>query len=316
MQGAQDSPPGGRYSLSEVATRCYRMPLAWPEAFSPVSCPACCSEKFHVVAFELVFRIVKCAACGHIYLNPVPDEAYVAAYNSTKISDALGYQEAWLSTRSPAARWIARWCRKRFRKGGSVADIGTGFGDLLLLFDPHVWRRSGVELSPAVAAEANKALGEGTVRVGDAATVELPRGQYDVVCLVNVIEHLASPDRVLANIRPSLAPGGVLLVRWPQLLFLYTLQSLAGRSFPGIQAPCHLHDFRRRSIERLLARCGYSVVRHYVVNNMDALKRRGTALRCAMRSIDLSSRFANWISLGRRCAPWGSVVTVAGLSRS
>lgn len=304
-----------KFTLDELAVRCYRMPIPFPDEFHSVDCPACQADTYSVVAFEKAFRIVKCRRCRHVYLNPVPGDSYVMAYNDALITRVIDRQDPWREARSQATDWVARYCNRRYPNGGHVLDVGAAFGDLLSRFDANLWKRSGLDLSADVAAEANQTLGEGTVQVADAATAVLPARAYDVVSLINVIEHLPDPAIVLKNIQPALAPQGILLLRWPQLLFLNSLLSLVGREYPGIQVPNHVHDFRRTSVEALLRRCDYRVLRHYVVNNLGAMKSRGALERRIIRGIDWLTRLANSLAFGRRCMPWGSVVTVAVSSR-
>jgi SAM-dependent methyltransferase len=76
-----------------------------------------------------------------------------------------------------------------------IRDVSTGLGE-----DVHFVRVDGLALSSAV-----------------------PTGHFDVVFVSNYLEHLASPDAViaqLAEIRSVLRPGGRLIVLQPNIRFV------------------------------------------------------------------------------------------------
>ena len=64
---------------------------------------------------------------------------------------------------------------------------------------------------------------------GDLQTYELPRDKFDLVACVDVLEHLPSPERAIANMSRSLKPGGYLLVAGPEL---YSYKGLVAKYTP------------------------------------------------------------------------------------
>ncbi len=79
----------------------------------------------------------------------------------------------------------------------------------------------------------------------DAENTELPDDSYDVFLLMEVLEHVRNPDKVLAEARRMLVPGGVGIITMP---FLY-----------GVHAdPC---DFQRWTADKFhdeLKRAGFT----------------------------------------------------------
>lgn len=60
------------------------------------------------------------------------------------------------------------------------------------------------------------------VVIGDADTVELPRGHFDGVFISNMLEHLATPDAVavlLSRMKATLSPSGVIAVMGPNFKY-------------------------------------------------------------------------------------------------
>ncbi len=64
---------------------------------------------------------------------------------------------------------------------------------------------------------------------GDLQTYELPRDKFDFVACVDVLEHLPSPEKAIANMSRSLKPGGYLLVAGPEL---YSYKGLVAKYTP------------------------------------------------------------------------------------
>lgn len=90
-------------------------------------------------------------------------------------------------------------------------------------------------------------------------------GPYDVVVAADVLEHLRAPERLLAQIRPVMAPGGTLIVSVPNISHWYSRGRIALGLFDydqrGILDKTHVRFFTRRSLLRLLQRSGFKVLR-------------------------------------------------------
>jgi len=103
-------------------------------------------------------------------------------------------------------------------EGARLLDLGCGQGLLAALLraagTPRVADYRGVELMQSEVARARRALGDrcGVVQ-GDLRTADF--GSADTVAVLDVLHYMpsADQDRVLARVRESLAPGGILLLR-------------------------------------------------------------------------------------------------------
>lgn len=126
-------------------------------------------------------------------------------------------------------------------RGGALLDIGTHTGDFTLRLAARIGaqRVCGVELIPA---HAEAARGRGVeVVTGDVDDVGLPFDDrsFDLVHANQVIEHVRRTDRLLAEIRRVLAPGGLAYVSTNNLAGWHNVGSLA----LGFQPPpMHVSD--------------------------------------------------------------------------
>jgi SAM-dependent methyltransferase len=97
------------------------------------------------------------------------------------------------------------------RLPGFTLDLGCGLGDFLR-FRP---RTIGVDINPrAVAFCRDRGL---DARPMQPDRLPLEDASFDSILLDNVLEHIAEPMPILAEIRRTLKPGGRLLVGVPGL---------------------------------------------------------------------------------------------------
>lgn len=148
-----------------------------------------------------------------------------------------------------------------------VLDLGCGTGAL-----GHWFRRQhravaldGVTLSTAEAEAATPAYGQ--VVVGDLETLDLENtfaGQrYDAIVCADVLEHLRAPERVLAQCRALLAPGGEVLISIPNAAYGGLIAELMEGRFTyrdeGLLDRTHLRFFTRESLVDFLASQGWAI---------------------------------------------------------
>ncbi len=99
-------------------------------------------------------------------------------------------------------------------KGAHILEIGCGTGHNLGML-AQFGEVDAIEIDPAARAIASERLGK---PVGDAALPELmgvPRGHYDLIAVLDVVEHIADDVAALAAMRDCLAPGGKILIAVP-----------------------------------------------------------------------------------------------------
>ncbi len=144
------------------------------------------------------------------------------------------------------------------RRGGLLVEVGAAYGFFLDLARAH-FRTVGFEVNPEAVGHARQRLGL-DVRETDflEATRESIGGPADVLVMWDVIEHLDRPDAYLMKAAELAAPGALLFITTGDIGSL--LARLRGRRWRMIHPPTHLHFFDRRTLTRLLERCGFDVL--------------------------------------------------------
>lgn len=154
----------------------------------------------------------------------------------------------------PAAAWpwVARLRAARFQAdlapGDVVFEYGCGAGWNLAAL--KVARRLGHDVAEFLCEAVER---QGIEFVRDPAA--LPDGVADVVLCYHVLEHLWAPASALAQLRRLLRPGGRLLVGVP------SETGRRYRRYDPAEPNHHLYSWNAQTLGRLVAECGYRVLR-------------------------------------------------------
>jgi SAM-dependent methyltransferase len=151
--------------------------------------------------------VYQCAACGFRQCSDFSD--VLSFYQAM---DDLGYE----ASRAPRALQAERLLQSvsRYRPGGRLLDIGAGSGILVEVATRLGYRAEGIEPSEwMVRSAAAHGL---KIQAGILPHEEIT-GPYDVVTLVDVIEHVSDPVELLVQARSVLASDGIGLVITPDV---------------------------------------------------------------------------------------------------
>jgi len=235
--------------------------MPWMKNRSEV-CPVCLSSdlRVHLKPYAGVV-ILRCRNCKNRVLSEwsESDKDYDDISLETYLK-SIGEQ------RKRSACRVLDLIERRFGStGGRLLDIGCAFGFLLEEARNRGWQTFGIEPNETVGRIArDKGL---DVRIGHFPEVNFEPMQFDVVCLMDVLEHLDDPDAIIRNIRKVLRPGGLLVLNVPngEGLILNFSECLA-RVSPRLA---------RRSIDRLYQLdFRYPHLNYFAPDNLTILMKR------------------------------------------
>jgi methionine biosynthesis protein MetW len=149
-----------------------------------------------------------------------------------------------------------------------VLDVGCGEGGLgHVLRERHGTRLHlvGVDIAAAALALAEQhydrvhLVNLDQERLADHVGPQ----RFDVIVMLETLEHLFKPQAALVQLRDHLAPGGQMIASFPNIAWWrYRLKMLAGQ-FPEdyhiFDAVEHLQHFTLPTFQRLLTQSGYRV---------------------------------------------------------
>lgn len=227
-----------------------------------VTCDLCGSAARKILYDKSPFQITKCAECGLVYVSPrliaaslkekVYDEAYFDAGRGYGLADHFGEGRREAARR---ARVILRWVESRAKRG-KLLDVGCAGGFFLDEARRAGWEVSGVELAAPAAAHARDVLGL-DVFEGEITVAPFRDEFFDVITMLDVVEHLPSPSAGLKKAHALLKSGGMLFAITPNF---DSLSRLSHRENWGLLEPeHHLYYFTRKTLGETASGAGFAV---------------------------------------------------------
>jgi SAM-dependent methyltransferase len=145
-----------------------------------------------------------------------------------------------------------------------VLDVGAGTGGLLARLRarrPDV-ALAAVESSAAARAALRRTFPGITLAGDDAAQLDARSGTFDVITMLQTLEHLPDPLAACRGARSCLRPGGLLLVTVPNRRSLAVLRR--GRAADCYANGTHLQFFAGATVIALLRAAGFSRIERLV----------------------------------------------------
>jgi SAM-dependent methyltransferase len=144
---------------------------------------------------------------------------------------------------------------RRYRDGGRLLDLGCAYG-FFLQEAKRSYDVAGIEIAEDAAAYCRQQGLRVLTGVADEGNLA-EFGMVDVIVLLDVIEHLPSPQETLALCARHLKAGGIIVITTGDFAAPYA--RLAGASWRLMTPPQHLWYFTRASVERMSRPLGLRV---------------------------------------------------------
>lgn len=241
---------------------------------------------------------VVCGACGFVQRDPklTPDELTVlydrfrdhglATESADQYFDRITTLPPAQSENHAKLEWLTPRLKAHFGPGElkNILDIGCGGGVFLHAFAQRFSSAglAGVEPTPSFAELAGRRLKanivEGMFKRGTF------KESFDLICAIQVLEHVPDPVDFLASIRENLSPQGLAYIEVPDVTDFGHLPADHDRFMAQ-----HLHIYSQASLTELCRRAGLRIVHIDSMltvrskNNLLALLSAGSAPEGAWR---------------------------------
>lgn len=256
------------------------------------ACPLCQREgTFHAKSMDIEYftisepvDIMRCDACDILFVHPMLTDKLDVIYppNYYAYDDGAGKSFAVRVKEMLDRANLRRLLRQIPGESLNVLDVGGGTGWLASLarsVDPRVKFTQIVDLDRAAAAKA-EANGHRYFcgRIEDFQTDV----KFDLILMLNLIEHVAHPDEILRKTAELLSPTGRLLLKTPNFRALDAV-IFRNQSWGGYHCPRHFVLFSRKSLENTMREAGLATEQFsytqgapfWAVSIMDLLRRIG-----------------------------------------
>ncbi len=208
------------------------------------SCPICENKGIKGLKGYEIHNLSYCSICGFVFSTIVPSESELELY----------YQRCGkINYLSPVT--LKRYDEllayfKSYNRTNKILDFGCGNGYFLERAKSHGWSVYGMEYD----WEANDICKEKGITMLNDKT-PLHSGEFDVIYMSEVIEHLSFPLKYLRLLNDFLRPGGMIYITTPNFnCFSRRFQKESWNAF-HIE---HISFFTSKTIKQLLTDTGFS----------------------------------------------------------
>jgi len=211
------------------------------------------------------FQLVRCTACGLVAVSDPsdPDElerfySFVEGYGVESVGDP-----AEIARLERLAEHHVKQLSAFVAPPGRLLDVGCAAGFFLAAAQRIGWEVDGIDINrdSVELARARVTRRVWRARIEEA---ELGAGEYDVVTMWDLLEHVTDPRRALEIVRRTLRPAGHVAVSTPNLSGLFPRLSWPVARLTGYwthpEPPAHLFQFSEATLTALLERSGFELL--------------------------------------------------------
>jgi len=232
--------------------------------FMQTNCPICLSEDLIDEFIKFGFGYQTCSSCHTLFVNPRPSLELLEDFYAHSESSRFWITEFFLPMVEPRRTKIFHPRAQQIvnllslRQGGSVGDVGAGYGiflEELRILRPDL-KLVSIEPSPEMAEICRSK--EFQVLEGVVENVRGFDGEFDLLCSFELFEHLHSPVEMVNAVFRLLRPGGV--------FYMTTLNGLGfdvlwqWEKSKSIFPPHHLNFSNPKALSDLFIRQGFEVL--------------------------------------------------------
>ncbi|MDG4476048.1 B12-binding domain-containing radical SAM protein [Thiovibrio frasassiensis] len=201
--------------------------------------------------YSVYNNIVKCKKCGLVYMNP-RDVGVIELYKDV-VDNA--YLETWperAETFNDHLKVIAK-----YKPDGMLLDIGCYAGIFLDEAQKRGYQVAGIEASTWASNYAREKTGATIINASCNEKQFFATGEFDVVTLWDVVEHLDNPSLCFSNIYNYLKREGIVVVTTHDIGSVFA--RIMGKRYPWLMR-FHLYHFTPKTLSALLLKNGFEVV--------------------------------------------------------
>jgi len=257
----------------------------YPMVYLQKHCPVCHSENLKPVKSErnefkndvdkdvYIFdktwvQLLKCNDCTFAFSKEIPSQS---DFFSKRYDIRFDPQsEVDNKFKEEINNEVLDTVQKVFKKNGKFLDIGSFAGNLIGLAKGRGFECYGVEANATMATFTKEKLGF-NVYCGEFVNIDFGALKFDVITLIDVLEHLFEPKRIMQKCATVLEKDGLVYIKVPHYLPQKLKQDFAnffGISKIGIFSTFgHINQFSPKSLYKLAEECSLKPIANYVARS-------------------------------------------------
>ena len=238
------------------------------ETLEQINCPLCGANTTEKKFEKDGFNVVQCKKCELFYINPrLSPQALEDLYNNNEISPQQYYEQH-------ISQDLLHFKKRldiieRYKKGGTILDIGTNIGTMLKVAKDAGWIVRGVEFNHDAVKYGNEHFGV-NIEDRDFTKAQYEPESFDVVTMNDVIEHVIDPVATLKEVHRILKKDGILFMTTPNIGTL--MAKLTGKSWLHLKPNEHLTYFAPKTMRTLLEKSGFDLAHLQSIGHVRTLE--------------------------------------------
>jgi len=238
--------------------------------------------------------MAQCQNCGLIFIKEIPSKTMVSSQNE---AETINYYSELYSHTPPkfsnGLKMIINYLREKGIKDFNsleLLDIGCGDGTFLQLCKEKGFKVAGVDINQAAV---NLCKTKGISEVIHGRIDEVP-GDFDIITMFDVMEHLVDPQNLLMRVWKKLKPGGIIYIETPRKCLLDAYISFFSL-FTSIRnnrvSNEHLQLFMVKALHILLKISGFNIVYFFKHKSLSWANKKQYIYNLGLRNKTLLSLF-------------------------
>src|SRR3972149_3298048 len=146
---------------------------------------------------------------------------------------------------------------ERHMKTGRLLDIGCCRGFFLANFVESGIDYFGIEPRRQICQEAEDKVGKDRIFCGTLKESNFPDSHFDIVTMINLIEHLPNPRENLIEVNRIMKKGGLLFIETPNAGSI--VARLLGKHWHAFLEGEHHYFFTKDTLKRILTDTGFTI---------------------------------------------------------
>lgn len=225
-------------------------------------CSLCGSIEYVLKFYKNDFQIVKCIKCGLVKtilpedldLGLIYDEDYFQGGQSDGYADYIGSEKIIKKEFNRILQVILKLVEPG--SDNHLLEIGCAYGFFLDLAKDH-FKCSGIEISTHASENARKICKNVICGTPDRETMNAI-GKFNIVVMLDVIEHLPNLSDTLKAISDILPERGIVVLTTGNIESLFS--RISGKYWRLMTPPQHVTFFSRNSITKLFEKYGLNIL--------------------------------------------------------
>ena len=223
-------------------------------------CIICDSDRLYLFRKRGQFELLRCGQCKLIFCNNIELEKIRKFYsedyfekNPVGIGDNFNYYENKGFVFRYHAKAILKQIEKHRKEPGRLLDVGAGFGYFLDEMHLKGWEVFGVDASKRGCSYTKEHFKMPLIYgLFEYDNLDLNQLQFDVITLLDVLDHSTAPHKMLVKAHSLLKPNGLVVSVAVNIDWWFKIIDF--------RPPVHLFWFSERNLSRLYQKLGFRIL--------------------------------------------------------